>query len=256
MESIVGSDCNLMKNILVVQFRTNPDAAHAEQKDLARVAEGLVVLTFITATTDAADFATPATLLAPYDGVILGGSGDMHFDGGVPADAVARRLMYATRKRIAPLLRYIIAHDVPTLGICLGHQLLADCAGVPVRQCRKQSKTGTFTVQRCGDDDALLTHMPQVFAAQYGHKDAVTQLPKGAQVLACGPHCDYGVLRYGKRVYSTQFHPELNYETMVRRLAAYPEYIPEGSTVGAICAPSPHATKILYNFFRMVHDGV
>ncbi len=243
-----------MKNILVIQFRTNPDALYAEQQDFTRFAGTFVALTFMDATADGVNFTAPDRVLASYDGIILGGSGDMHFDGGMPADAAARKLMRATRIRIAPLLHHIITHDVPTLGICLGHQLLADYAGAPVRQCRKQSKTGTFAVRRCIDDEVLLAHVPQTFVAQYGHKDAVMRLPKGAQVLVCGPQCDYGMLRYGKHVYSTQFHPELDYDAIVSRLATYPEYVPKGRTVDAMCAPSPHATKILHNFFRMVHD--
>jgi len=242
-----------MKKVLVVQFRLNKDAARAERADIARAAEGRAEIVVVNALTDDVEWSAPASLLSGYHGVILGGSGDLHFDGGAQRGTPAHDMMYDVARTMQPFIAYLLAHDIPTLGICLGHQLLAYAAGVAVRQCPQQAKTGTFTVvKKCSADDPIFGTLPQTFAAQYGHKDSVTALPHGATLLAAGEQCNFGALRYGKHVYSTQFHPELDVQTMKERIAAHPEYVPEGANPDTLFAPSPHATQVLINFFTFV----
>lgn len=242
-----------MKKILVVQFRTKKIAAQAERDDILRVVNGTVDVTVINAVTDIVDWDAPACLLSGYHGVILGGSGDMHFDGGARSGEDAHDLMYAIATKLQKFLAYIVAHDIPTLGICLGHQLLAYAAGTSVRRCARQSKTGTFMVEKCCDaSDPIFGNLPQTFAAQYGHKDSVSALPQGATLLVHSAQCDYGAVRYGKNVYSTQFHPEMDCDAMATRIAAHPEYLPDGAVINDLFEPSPHASQILANFVQFV----
>lgn len=242
-----------MKKILVVQFRIKTSDAQVEGSDILHGFEDGVAMTFVNAITDLVDWNDPENLLSSYHGVILGGSGDMHFDGGARSGDDTHDLMYDVAKKLHIFLTYIIQHDMPTLGICLGHQLLAYTAGTSVQRCVRQSKTGTFVVEKCCDiDEPVFGSLPQTFVAQYGHKDALTQLPTGAKLLARGAQCDYGALRYGKNVYSTQFHPELDENKMKTRITQHPEYLPDGAIIDSLFEPSPQASQVLANFIHFV----
>ncbi len=243
-----------MGKVLVVQFRVKKDAIKTERDDIVRTIGGYVDLDFVSAVKDDVKWDNPERILSDYHGVILGGSGDMHFDAGGKRGDVAYDLMHETATKIRPFLLYLVENDIPTLGICLGHQLLAHAMGTDVKHQKHQSKTGTFTVKNmCASDDPLFGNIPQEFAAQYGHKDALTCLPKGATLLVAGDKCDFGAVRYGKNVYSTQFHPEMDRDSMVRRIEAHPEYLPDGVSVNDVFAPSPHASKVLVNFAHFVN---
>jgi GMP synthase (glutamine-hydrolysing) len=60
-----------------------------------------------------------------------------------------------------------------------------------------------------------------VFEAFTGHKEAISQLPAHAVLLASSAACPVQAFRVGANVYATQFHPELDADGLCTRIDVY-----------------------------------
>ena len=154
---------------------------------------------------------TPSKIVERYDGIVLGGSSDFFIHGVKGEEYAERAGAREIMDRMRLLVEYIVERQVPTLGICFGHQLIAEVFGGTVTHDHLQKKGGTHEVRltEAWKDDPLFAGFPAVFPAQYWHRDSVTRPPLGAVVLAEGDSCRFAALRYGSEVYTLQFHPEL-----------------------------------------------
>ncbi|QQR65145.1 type 1 glutamine amidotransferase [Candidatus Kaiserbacteria bacterium] len=247
-----------MKNILILQFRKHTEHIVDEVRIYTRAFQHLpVTLTFRSAFHDGLDLKSPDLLCVEVDAIILGGSGDLFFDGGLDAahEAVACSCNFA--RTHAPLFDYITQTNMPLLGICFGHQIFAHFAGVRVHNDLSQAKMGSHTIMLTdeGRNDPLFAGLPPSFAVQYGHKDSLSEMPLHATLLASGKQCKYSALRLGPKRYSLQFHPELTGEDIRSRCAKNPAYLPKGSTVENAICESPHASHILDNFVYLIMYG-
>lgn len=104
-----------------------------------------------------------------------------------------------------------IVTGLPHLGVCFGHQLLADVLGGTVEPM-EEYELGYRTVRHHGG--RLFDGVDERFLVFTTHKDAVTALPPGASLTA---ENDYGV--HGFRldhVHGIQFHPEYDRATAAR----------------------------------------
>ncbi|NHN43451.1 type 1 glutamine amidotransferase [Halorubellus sp. JP-L1] len=102
-------------------------------------------------------------------------------------------------------------HGLPALGVCWGHQLLADALGGTVADMGEY-EIGYREVRRVdGVDDPLLSGVDDAFTVFTTHSDAVVELPPGATETARN---DYGVhaFRTGD-AFGVQFHPEYDPST-------------------------------------------
>ena len=75
-----------------------------------------------------------------------------------------------------------------------------------------------------GREDQLLGGLSASFTALLGHKEAVSRLPDGAVLLASSATCPVQAFRLGANVYATQFHPELDLEGIITRVAVYAHF--------------------------------
>ena len=101
------------------------------------------------------------------------------------------------------------------LGICLGHQLLADALGGKVEPS-EHPEIGLCRVQQTemGATGIFLDDFPDEFDVVQWHASEVKTMPAGAQCLATSPDCAVQAMRWGNRAYSTQFHFEIGQEEM------------------------------------------
>ncbi|HOT56247.1 MAG TPA: type 1 glutamine amidotransferase [Ornithinibacter sp.] len=138
-----------------------------------------------------------------YDGlVVLGGA------MGACDDAVAPWLA-PTRDLIADA----VAREVPTLGVCLGHQLASVALGGSVGRNPSGRTTGVVPVALtdAGASDPLLAGVDGALAVHY-NDDVVLEVPTGATVLATLPDGRPQALRFGPSAWGVQFHPETSPE--------------------------------------------
>lgn len=107
------------------------------------------------------------------------------------------------------LLRNTVADGIPTLGVCLGHQLLAVALGgeVVLNPSGRTSGLVPLSLTAAGESDALLAGLGGRDVVHY-NGDVVSRLPEGAHSLATAPDGSVQAARFGPRVWGVQFHPE------------------------------------------------
>jgi GMP synthase (glutamine-hydrolysing) len=104
-----------------------------------------------------------------------------------------------------------IDRGVPFLGICFGHQFLADVLGGKVA-AMGEYEIGYRGVDLDGDDP-LVDGMDDRVTVFTTHSDRVVELPPGATLLA---ENDYGIHGFSRdHVFGVQAHPEYDRETAV-----------------------------------------
>ncbi|MGY2084410.1 type 1 glutamine amidotransferase [Blastococcus sp. SYSU DS0539] len=115
------------------------------------------------------------------------------------------------------LLRRAVDADLPTLAICLGAQLLAQVGGGRTRVGVDGPEVGATLVAKrdVADADPVFGPLPLSPDVIQWHHDEISELPRGATLLAGNPHYPHQAFRVGSCVYGLQFHIETTPE-MVR----------------------------------------
>lgn len=96
------------------------------------------------------------------------------------------------------LIRDIAARNLPLIGVCFGHQIIAQALGGKVEKFSGGWAVGSTDYQ-IGDE---------TFTMNAWHQDQVTELPKDARVLGSNAFCENAVLAYGDTILTIQPHPE------------------------------------------------
>lgn len=133
-----------------------------------------------------------------HDGWLVTGSPHGVYDGLpwiAPAEEFLRQVMTACR---------------PIVGICFGHQLLAQALGGTVIKSPKGWGLGLHEYQWQLDSGRTGS-----FVLPASHQDQVITLPSAGKVLAASPHCAYAAIAYDDTALTFQAHPEftLAYQT-------------------------------------------
>ena len=103
----------------------------------------------------------------------------------------------------------------PFLGVCLGHQLLADALGGTCGP-QRPPEVGILAVEltAAGRADPLFAGLPDRQPCLQWHSVKVAQPPEGAVVLARSDVCGCQAIRLGRHAYGLQYHVELEPETI------------------------------------------
>ncbi|MGC9072385.1 MAG: glutamine-hydrolyzing GMP synthase [Acidilobus sp.] len=111
---------------------------------------------------------------------------------------------------------WVLRLDVPVLGICYGHQLLAKLSGGVVERGRGEyGRTRVEVVQ----EDPLLDGLGREEDVWMSHADYVARVGEGWRVLAVSKGTGYvAAMARGDRLYGVQFHPEVRHTVNGMRL--------------------------------------
>jgi GMP synthase (glutamine-hydrolysing) len=126
-------------------------------------------------------------------------------------------------ERVAEWIRTAVADQLPLLGVCYGHQLMAHALGGAVDDNPNGLEQGLKPISIASlkeINDPLIHQLPLQFTAWLCHYQTVTRLPKGADVLLRSQLDDHQMIRYNPITYSVQFHPEFSKKTMAACCAA------------------------------------
>ncbi|MEV0730108.1 type 1 glutamine amidotransferase [Polymorphospora sp. NPDC050346] len=108
------------------------------------------------------------------------------------------------------LLRKAVRHSVPTLGICLGAQLLATAHAGTAERSAAGPEVGPAVVGKrdAAETDPLFRYVPLIPDVFQWHRDEVTELPRNAVLLAASTRYPHQAFRMGDRAWGIQFHIE------------------------------------------------
>ena len=109
------------------------------------------------------------------------------------------------------LLRTAVAEDVPALGVCLGHQLAAEALGGRIAANPGGQQIGLFQIGwlPAAGSDALVGALVGTSRGLQWNDDVVVEAPAGSVVLARAVTGEIQALRYARRVWGVQWHPEI-----------------------------------------------
>jgi GMP synthase-like glutamine amidotransferase len=124
----------------------------------------------------------------------------------------------------AALRRWVAELRRPCLGVCLGHQLVADALGGTVR-AMAVPEIGVHDIELTpeGVPDPVVGVLPRRLPGLHWHEAEVVEPPPGAVVLARNEHSAVQALRVSPLTWTVQFHLEVGPGT-VPKWAAVPEY--------------------------------
>ena len=140
-------------------------------------------------------------------------------EGNLPATAAeceawictgSRYSAYDTMPWISDLLqliREIEKSRVPFVGICFGHQVLAQALGGEVAKAENGWGVGVLPMEIVSSESWMQPPRAEV-RIQHMHQDQVQRLPAGSVVLGRSAHCEVGMFRVGATMLGIEGHPE------------------------------------------------
>ena len=156
--------------------------------------------------------------LGEWSGTLLGGGPFNYTDPEDLKTPVQRRV----EADLHALLDRVVSEDFPFLGACYGIGALGRHQGAVLdRRFSEPVGAVEITLTPQGRRDPLLSGLPPAFEAFTGHKEAISQLPDHAVLLASSADCPVQAFRVSANVYATQFHPELDMAGLCTRIEVY-----------------------------------
>jgi GMP synthase (glutamine-hydrolysing) len=127
-----------------------------------------------------------------------------------------KRLIEFTRKLIGP-----DTADVPCLGLCFGHQIIAKACGVQVKS-HPEAFVGLIDISVVKSDSPLFAGLSDSYRAFVHHTDEVTAVPRDFSLITSTANVKvHGMQHNSKPIYSVQSHPEVQHHIVKDFLDAY-----------------------------------
>jgi GMP synthase-like glutamine amidotransferase len=165
---------------------------------------------------------------------------------GGPMSATSNK-GFPTRDAEVALLADALGTGIPTLGVCLGAQLLAVAAGSAVYANAHGPEIGWAPVHlspHCRDD-RLFDDLPPSLTVLHWHGETL-DVPSGARLLISSDAYPNQAFRIGDVAWGVQFHLEVTAEAVAGFLNAFPEEAAGGpGGAEAIDAATPDALAVL-----------
>lgn len=112
---------------------------------------------------------------------------------------------------LTEFIQQAAGQNLPMVGICFGHQILAEALGGKVVKSDKGWGVGRHTYEVVACPDFVGEACPAEISAAVSHQDQVVTLPPGAHIIAASDFTPYAGLYYpGAPALSFQCHPEFS----------------------------------------------
>jgi GMP synthase-like glutamine amidotransferase len=124
----------------------------------------------------------------------------------------------------AAIRRWVVELDRPFLGVCLGHQLLADALGGEVKpMLAPEVGVARLDMTVAATEDPLFSGTARMIEGLQWHSAEVTRLPPHSTLLATNAACPVQAFRVGRQAWGVQFHVEVLADTVAlwRSVPAY-----------------------------------
>lgn len=200
-----------MSKLLFLSLRNGeigPDVAHAEYHDALR-ATGVSEVDMELRVIDSPD--SELGPLDPVSGIIVGGC----------SLNVTNPERDAWHKRIDDILSATVNSGKPVFFVCFGISWLVDHLGGEVGRTHPEP-SGPTTVNVVAED--ALAGPSGTFTALTGHTENPVRVPDSLTVVATGADGLVQMVRYGDRVWATQFHAEMDADAMRTRMDFFHDY--------------------------------
>lgn len=184
--------------------------------------------------------------LRAFDGVVVTGS----------AASVTERApwMLDAGRRLAQC----VEAGVPVLGVCFGHQLLAQALGGEVQRNPRGREIGSVRFELT-EGDSVVAVAEGSYLVNMTHVDAVVRLPPGATLLGRTELDPYAALRFAPRVWGVQFHPEMDADVMSAYVSARAALLEEegldSARILSEVRETPASRAVLGRFLAEVAGG-
>ena len=140
---------------------------------------------------------------ASFDEIVKEDVDGLVLSGGAPRVGLESKL--------GNCAEYLKKAGFPVLGICAGHQFMAQFFGGEARPS-KIPEFGKIELTLLKENDVLFKGVPKRSIVWESHNDEVTKLPEGFELLAESENCKIQAMKHKNRsFYGLQFHPEVEH---------------------------------------------
>jgi len=191
---------------------------------------------------------TPLPLYDSVSGIIITGSHDMVTEPSEWRDRTAAWLPGAVRR------------NIPILGICYGHHILAYSLGGKVDYNPRGKVFETEQIYLCpaAQNDQLFGILPEKVHFQASHAQCIFELPAGARLLASSEKDKNHAFIIGQCAWGIQFHPEFDREIIIAYLKQFKEKLmKEGIDAEKLIVKSsdtPYGPVFLRRFAEIIEE--
>lgn len=162
-------------------------------------------------------------------------------------------------ERTAEWLPAAIDRNIPLLGICYGHQLLAYALGGKVGNNPNGPEFGTVRAKlhTAAKKDRLFGILPDIVDVHVAHTQSVLSLPPRAQLLASSKIDRNQAFVIGSCAWGVQFHPEFDAEIVGEYVHRYRQVLQEKGVAPEVLIQNsretPCGSVLLKRFCEIVH---
>ncbi len=163
-------------------------------------------------------------------------------------------------EKTAAWLPEAVEGNIPLLGICYGHQLLAHAMGGKVADNPRGMEFGTVDLKPnpLSKNDPLLGGLLSSLKVHVCHTQSVLVLPPKARLLASSMMDPHQAFVLGECAWGVQFHPEFNALIGMHYIETFrKELIDDGRNPDALietCTETPLGGRLLSRFARIVRE--